>query len=149
MITYSRFIYLFGLLFCLIGLQCKSSHNSATRKVMYESIYIDQFKLTYFRQLLVKGFNDSKAVQEVIQFDKSGFTEPILTIDDFRLIDSLTTLDNLKMEMDSTNTIGRVAEGAEGKHPLGFILNKLDSKWLDSLANKRYQGSGVKIMYKE
>ncbi|MEP6951095.1 MAG: hypothetical protein ABI863_17535 [Ginsengibacter sp.] len=116
---------------------------------MYESIYIDQFKLTYFRQLLVKGFNDSKAVQEVIQFDKSGFTEPILTIDDFRLIDSLTTLDNLKMEMDSTNTIGRVAEGAEGKHPLGFILNKLDSKWLDSLANKRYQGSGVKIMYKE
>jgi hypothetical protein len=67
-------------------------------------------------------------------------------MDDYKLIDSLTTVDNQKMRMDSARSIGRVAEGAEGKHPLGFILDKLDSKWLDSLANKRYKSSGVKRM---
>jgi len=94
--------------------------------------------------MLVKGFNNSKAVQELIDLDHSGFTEPILTIDDLELIDSLTTTDNIKMKIDSANRIGRVAEGAEGKHPLGFILDKIDSKWLDSLANKRYRISEVK-----
>ena len=61
---------------------------------MYKSIYIDQFKLTYFRQILSKGYNNSKAIQEIISSDHSGFTEPILTEDDYKLIDSLTTVDN-------------------------------------------------------
>lgn len=38
----------------------------------------------------------------------------------------------------------RRAEGAKGKRPLGFIFDKLDSKWLDSLANKRYKSSGLR-----
>jgi hypothetical protein len=99
--------------------------------------------------MLVKGFNNSNAIQEIIKFDKSGFTEPILTAGDFELIDSLTTADNLKMQIDSTKRIGRVAEGAEGKHPLAFILDKINSEWLDSLANKRYEVSGIKGMYNE
>ena len=110
---------------------------------MYKSIYIDQFKLTYLRQMLAKGFNNSKAVQEIIKFDKSGFTEPVLTTDDFKLIDSLTTVDNLKMQMVSTKRLGRVAEGAEGKRPLGFILDKIESKVLDSIAYERYKISVI------
>lgn len=116
---------------------------------MYKSIYIDQFKLTYFRQLLIKGYNNSKAIQEIINEDHSGFTEPILTIDDYKIIDSLTSVDNQKIKTDSINRIGRVAEGAAGNHTLGFIMDKLESKWLDSIANKRYKNSGVKKMYND
>jgi len=131
--------YLFAFLLSTIGTQCKSTHESTSQKSIYKSVYIDQFKLTYFRQILVKGFNRSDAIQEVIKFDKSGFTEPLLTVDDLNLIDSLTTVDNLRMQTDSAHRIGRVAEGFEGKHPLGFILEKINSKWLDSLARKRYK----------
>ena len=66
-----------------------------------------------------------------------------MTIDDYRLIDSLTKVDNNKLTMDSTNSIGRVAEGAEGKHILGYVIGKIQSKWLDSLANKRYKYAKV------
>ncbi|MES2332250.1 MAG: hypothetical protein V4539_21760 [Bacteroidota bacterium] len=121
----------------------------ASRRAMYKSIYIDQFKLVYFRQMLIKGYNNSKAIQEIIQLDHSGFTELILTMDDYKLIDSLATADNLKMQIDSARSFGRVAEGAEGKHPLGVILGKLNSKWLDSLANKRYRRSGVRKTFSE
>ena len=105
---------------------------------MNKSIYIDQFKLAYFREFLRKSYNSSKAIQEIISSDHSGFTEPILTEDDYKLIDSLTTADNEKLKIDSIQS-NRRAEGAQGKRPLGFILNRLSGKWLDSLANKRYK----------
>jgi hypothetical protein len=138
------FTYFFVLLTSIIGIQGKSTRNSASQKELDKSIYIEQFKLTYFRQMLIKGYNNSNAIQEVINFDHSGFTEPILTIDDYKLIDSLTSVDNQKMRMDSTRSIGRRAEGAVGKRPLGFILEKLESKWIDSIANEQYKSSGAK-----
>ncbi|HSC53174.1 MAG TPA: hypothetical protein VLC98_06140 [Phnomibacter sp.] len=134
-------------LISIAGLSCKSTNNSASQKAVYKSIYIDQFRLTYFRQMLLKGYNNSKAVQEIISDDHSGFTEPILTGADYKLIDSLTTVDNEKMKIDSTEGDMR-AEGAQGKRPLGFVIDKLKSKWLDSLANERYKRSGVKEFYR-
>ena len=122
---------------------CKTSKDSASYRKMYKEIYIDQFKLTYVRKLLIKSYNNSTDIQNIINLDRSGFTEPILTIDDYRLIDSLTKVDNNKLTMDSTNSIGRVAEGAEGKHILGYVIGKIQSKWLDSLANKRYKYAKV------
>jgi hypothetical protein len=110
---------------------------------MFKSIYIDEFRLAYFRQLLIKGYNNSNAIREIVSKDNSGFAEPILTMDDYKLIDSLSTGDNNKMIIDSTEGDGR-AEGAQGKRPLSYILDKLRSKWLDSLANERYKRSGVK-----
>ncbi len=71
-----------------------------------------------------------------------------MTEDDYNFIDSITRIDNQKMQSDSANSIGRVAEGAEGKHILGFILSRVSSKCLDSLANKRYKNAGVEKMYK-
>jgi hypothetical protein len=59
-------------------------------------------------------------------------------MNDNKLIDSLTKVDNAKLATDSANSIGRVAEGAEGKHVLEFVIEKIESKWLDSLANNRY-----------
>src|SRR6478735_11947085 len=94
--------------------------------------------------MLIKGYNNSEAIQEIINADHSGFTEPILTMEDYKIIDSLTSVHYQKIKTDSANSIGRVAEGGEGKHILGFILDKLESKWLDSIANKRYKNSPVK-----
>ena len=122
---------------------CKTSEGSVSHRKMYKEIYIDQFKLTYVRKLLLKSYNNSNDIQNIMNLDRSGFTEAILTIDDYRLIDSLTKVDNNKLTMDSTNSIGRVAEGAEGKHILGYVINKIQSKWLDSLANKRYKYAKV------
>jgi hypothetical protein len=139
MATIYKFFCFFYLWASFIGFQCKSTHHISSENAQYKSIYINQFKLTYFRQLLLKGFNNSKPIRDLIAFDQSGFTESILATDDFKLIDSFTTIDNFKMKMDSANGVGMVAEGAEGKHPLGFILSKLNSKWLESLASNRYK----------
>jgi hypothetical protein len=146
MTTKNIFIYLSILTILIVGLNCKRSHSLTSQDKEYKAIYIDQFRLTYFRQLLDKSYNHSAAVKEIINNDNSGFTEPMLTEEDYKLIDSLTKLDNNKLVIDSTES-DRRAEGAQGKRPLGFIIDKLRSKWLDSLANERYKTSKVKSMY--
>ncbi len=142
------FIYFIFLLASFAGLKCKRTHNSTSQKDVYKSIYIDQFKLTYFRKVLIKSYNNSKAVQEIINYDYSGFTEPILTDADYKLIDSLATVDNENLKTDSTQG-NRRAEGSQGKRPLGYILDRLNNKWLDSLAKKRYSISGVKKLFQD
>ena len=144
MIKYSSLLILLSVTF----IQCRNSRENERQSEM-KSIYIDNFKLTYFRKLLQSGFNNSEEVKTIIKFDRSGFTEPILTEDDYHLIDSIVLLDNIKMTSDSVNRIGNVAEGAEGKHVLTYILNRLESKWLDSLAQQRYKISDVRNLYSE
>ena len=144
MMKYSTLLILLSAAF----IQCHTSREKELQSEM-KSIYIDNFKLLYFRKLLQSGFNNSEEVKTIIKFDRSGFTEPVLTEDDHHLIDSIVRLDNLKMTSDSVNRIGRVAEGAEGKHVLAYILNRLESKWLDSLAKQRYKTSSVRILYSE
>jgi len=126
----------------LMTISCESSHRTQSLKAQYKEIYLDQFKLTYFRQLLKKSYNNSNAIREVIQDDNSGFTEPILSEEDYKLIDSLTTIDNQRLISDSTDGHRR-AEGAQGKRPLGYIMDKLSSKWLDSLAKRRLKLNGI------
>ena len=125
-----------------ITVSCEGTRRTQSLKAQYREIYLDQFKLTYFRKLLAKCYNNSDAVREIISADLSGFTEPILTEEDFKLIDSLTTIDNQHLIADSTEGNQR-AEGAQGKRPLGFIMDKLSSKWLDSLAKRRLKLNGV------
>ena len=131
------------LLIALTCIQCQSSKRSRFLRREYKAIYIDQFKLTYIRKMLLKGYNNSIAIQEIIKSDHSGFTEPIITVEDIKLIDSLTTIDNQKMIADSSWGSKR-AEGSQGKRPLGFIYSRLESKWLDSLAKSSYKLSGLK-----
>lgn len=131
----------------LVGLQtqCTTENDASSENKMYKDIYVDEFKLIYFRLLLRKSYNNSEAVQEIIALDHSGFTEPVLSMGDMKLIDSLTTLDNSILKADSANRIGRVAEGSEGKHQLGYVLETLSGGWLDSLANKRYKELEVSL----
>ena len=121
--------------------QCRTSRTRQLER-QYKAIYINQFKLTYFRQLLIKSYDNSEAIQEIIHSDHSGFTEPILSDKDYALIDSLTTADNEKIIADAIQGEQR-AEGAQGKRPLAYILNRLNSRWLDSIAQKRLRASGI------
>jgi hypothetical protein len=128
---------------------CKNSNGPKSHNENYKEVYITQFKLTYLRSLLIKSYNNSNDIQTIINLDKSGFTEPILTTYDYRLIDSLTRADNTKLTIDSANSIGRVAEGAEGKHILKCVIDKIESKWLDSLASRRYVYAKVDEQFPE
>jgi hypothetical protein len=110
----------------------------------FKSIYLNQFKLTYTRRLLQAGFNNSASINNILDTDPKGFTEPILSKSDYQIIDSLVFEDNLFMMADSTNRIGMVAEGAEGKHVISYLINKFDHKWIDSVAKVRYKALGVK-----
>lgn len=143
MLTKAQSFYCILYITALLGFSCESTRRSTSQKEQFKAIYLNQFKLTYFRQLLIKSYNHSTAVQEIIGLDHSGFTEPIiLTADDRYLIDSLTTIDNEYLRIDSTEG-NRRAEGADGKRPLGFIMQKLTGKWLDSLAKQRLKKNGV------
>lgn len=124
-------------IYSIIVFSCKNSQD-AQRKSEKKSIYISQLKLHYVQIFLSKSFNDSYEVQQILKLDKSGFSEPILTEADLTLIDSLTTIDNEKLKIDSLDGVNR-AEGSQGKRPLAFLVNLIQSKFLDSLANKRYK----------
>lgn len=91
---------------------------------------------------MLKSYNNSTAIHEILSADHSGFSEPILTPADYQLIDSLTTIDNQHLIADSTDGRNR-AEGSQGKRPLGYIASKLESKWLDSLAKSRLRSNGI------
>jgi hypothetical protein len=132
------------LLLSVFLVQCGTIQPVKSERKQFKEIYIHQLKLTYFRKILLEGFNHSEAVKTLIRFDRSGFTEPVLSENDYRLVDSLVYLDNQYMMIDSIGHIGKVAEGAEGKHVLSYILNRLENKWLDSLASRRYKQSGRK-----
>ena len=134
------YLTLLSLVFFILmsTISCNTVKKINANKAENKSIYIDQFRLTYLRQILIKAYNNSSAVQDIIRNDHSGFSEPILSIEDFKLIDSLTNVDNINMVLDSTQGAKR-AEGTQGKRPLGYILERVNSKWLDSLAIERYK----------
>ena len=123
---------------------CRSSKEASTNRKQYKEIYLSQFKLTYFKKLLSQSYNHSDNIKTLIKGDSSGFTEPILSEKEYKLIDSLVKVDNNYLVADSAASIGRVAEGGEGKHVLGFIMYKIRSKWLDSLALDSYKRSDIK-----
>ncbi len=120
---------------------CETTRRKTSLKAQYKAAYMNQFKLTYLRRLLSISYNNSTAILEIISNDHSGFTEPILTIEDYKFIDSLTTIDNQYLIADSLESHRR-AEGAQGKRPLDYIMNKLSNKWLDSLAKRRLKLNG-------
>ncbi|HEX2682718.1 MAG TPA: hypothetical protein VHL77_02225 [Ferruginibacter sp.] len=102
---------------------------------MKESFIYD-FKITYFKKLLLAGYNNSAAVNSLIKSDHSGFAEIILSPGDYHLLDSIVHRDNVLMVKDSIDGYNR-AEGAQGKRILKYALDKYQSSWLDSLAKDR------------
>lgn len=119
----------------LFLMSCESSHTITYNKQMKESFIYD-FKITYFRKLLLAGYNNADDAMSLIKRDQSGFGEIILSLDDYHLLDSIAKIDNDFMVKDSLDG-NRRAEGTQGKRVLGYALNKYESKWLDSLAKAR------------
>lgn len=132
-----RLVAITFLCWWIIG--CKVQHSSTIANRDLKVSFVYTFKISYFKHLLREGFNRSEAILGVLASDRSGYGEPILSLADNQLIDSLVTIENKKMVLDSLDRIGRVGEGAEGKHVFAYALNKFQSKWLDSLANERYK----------
>jgi hypothetical protein len=123
---------------CLIFTSCHSTHKAVVRKQMKES-YIYDFKMTFYKRVLLHGFNQSQEIKTVISTDRSGYGEPILLPTDILLIDSLSIVANQKMIQDSAKSIGKMAEGAQGKRVFDYLLTAYHSKWLDSIAKSRYK----------
>jgi hypothetical protein len=132
------------LLLIFLFVQCKTMKQNRHDIKDFKFTYLNQFKLVYTRKLLQAGFNNSTSINSILETDPKGFTERILSDADYHLIDSLVYLDNQIMKTDSTNRIGMVAEGAEGKHVISYLINKFENKWIDSLAKERYKTLGVK-----
>lgn len=116
-----------------------TTFNQSSKKQAFKTVYIDDFKIKYVKKLLLESYGHSAAIQEVIGKDNSGFTEPILSESDLRIMDSLVKVDHQQMLQDSIARIGKVSEGAVGKHVFSYVLNKYNSKWLDSLATSRFR----------
>jgi hypothetical protein len=138
----NNLIIIFIISLSLLGTNCKSTQSNKSQKKVLKSIYVDQFRLTYIRKAFLISYNNSEAIKEIINNDRSGFTEIILTLEDYKFIDSLCFEFNEKLKIDSIEGKMR-AEGSDGKRPLGFILNEYGSKWLDSIAKKRYKISEI------
>ena len=132
--TTSNFKYII-ISFVILCFGCKTDYYSF--RSQFKKIYVNQFKLTYTRQLLTKSYNNSAHINSIIVEDKSGFTEPILTDVDYRYIDSITTIEANKIKIDSAESIGRVAEGSEGKHALSFLIQRLESTDLNRIIKSR------------
>ncbi len=126
---------LLALIFILVFISCGSTKEDRQLK----EVYILEFKTTYFKDLLRKGFNNNKGYSDAVRIDHSHFTEPILSTQDYKYIDSLTTIGNKFMATDSLESYGRRAEGAEGKIVFYYALEKYNSKWLDSICKKRFK----------
>ena len=100
--------------------------------------YLYDFKLVYYKKLLLAGFNNSSEVKTLVYSDQSGYGEIILTQEDYKIIDSLVDIDNRMMIEDSIRNIGTVSEGAQGKRVFNYALMKYNSKWLDKISHQRY-----------
>lgn len=126
---------------CLLsGMNCLAQKVQTNYKLQLKQSYIQTFKITYFKRLLVRGFNNSKAINSVVNYENDGYGEPLLSMDDYRIIDSLINIDNLTMIRDSIHRIGRVSEGAQGKRIFAYALDKFNSKKMNSLALARFIG---------
>jgi hypothetical protein len=119
------------------SLSCATAQNKPIYNKQLEQSYVYDFKMTYFKKLLLSAFGNSDAIKTVISSDHSGYGEAILSPDDYKYIDRLVEIDNQKMIQDSIARIGRGSEGAQGKRIFDYALLKYQSKWLDSIAKYR------------
>ena len=129
----------FKVVFCLFLVGCETQHIQERNNNQIRDSYLYAFKINYFKKSLIEGFNNSEEIIAVMARDKSGYGEPILSNEDERMIDSFVKIDNRVMIQDSLNRVGKVSEGAQGKHTITYALSRFQSKWLDSLAKERYK----------
>jgi hypothetical protein len=121
----------------LMHVSCTPSQSNRIDKRERKEVYVYSFKMTYFKKMLLSGFDNSAEIKTIIGSDHSGYSEIVLSMDDFKFIDSVVAADRAKLSADSSTSIGRKAEGAEGKRIFDFVLERYQSKWLNDVAIRR------------
>lgn len=123
---------------CLPIFSCKQLQpKGSTKRRQREEVYVNSFKMTYFKKMLLSGFDNSREINTIMELDHSGYSEIVLSMEDYKFIDSIVSLDRAKLTADSLASIGRVAEGAGGKRVFDLVLNKYQSRWLNDVAISR------------
>lgn len=126
------------LIFFLLLLSCQATYQVGRKNEM-KTTYLRVFKITYFKNILKEGFNNTEAIKSIVDNQFSGYGEPLIYLEDLKLIKNLAVEANIKLTKDSIERVGRVVEGLEGKHVIAYALEVYNSKWLDSLAKARYK----------
>lgn len=131
-------IIVVAVIFCV---SCKPVQHSYSEKRQKKEAYVYSFKMTYFKKMLLAGFGNSYEIKSIVNADRSGYSEIILSLQDFQFIDSIVAIDKAKIFADSAASIGRVAEGSDGKRVFDHALARYQSKWLNDVAIERYRSS--------
>jgi hypothetical protein len=116
---------------------CMPAQYSRSERSQKKEAYVYSFKMTYFKKMLLAGFGNSYEIKSIVNEDHGGYGEMILSMPDLRFIDSIVAADKAKILADSAASIGRVAEGADGKRVFDRALIRYQSKWLNGVAKKR------------
>lgn len=117
----------------------------ATHKISKDSeeaIFIDEYKLKYFKSCLKVGLDYSPEVTAFLKLDKSGYGEPVLGLL-YSSMDSLAKSRLEKVRAAKAKLPKREkAEGADGNKTISYCLCEFESKWLDSIARREAKGPG-------
>lgn len=117
-------------------LSCSATQFNRTQRRQMKDTYVYEFKMTYFKKMLLAGFGNSNEIKMVVAQDHSNFGEIVLTQDDYRFIDSLVASDLAKIRADSAASYSK-AEGAAGKRVFDRVLEQYQSRWLTNIAKER------------
>ncbi|OYQ46082.1 hypothetical protein [Flavobacterium aurantiibacter] len=109
------------------------SCRSVDKKVDYRKVYVDEFKITYFKKCLQYGFNTHEILL-LNENDGSQIVEPILG--NYSQIDSIAKNKILKEVREFQREVATRAEGANKIPVYKICLCQYESKEIDSLANE-------------
>ena len=128
-----RLLYFFVI---AIMISCTNQKEIAANK----EIYVKEFKLMYFQQCLRHGYDNSIAIKEILNTDKSNYGEPIL-VGLHPLIDSLARTKREKTILQSNieEKKGKHYGGTLSEHIIANCLCEYNSKWLDAIVKSEYK----------
>lgn len=111
--------------------------SCSTQKNLRERLFlVSDYKKVYFKNCLGHGFNNSKAIIEILQQDNSISSEYLQGRKNYRIIDSLAKLTAIEIKIDS---IKNNYPDSRGKRVFSKCLKGYNSKFLDSIAKTTYQ----------
>jgi hypothetical protein len=124
-------------LFVVIALYSCKTYN-VEKKLSDKQIYVYNFKGSFLRSCLKKGFNNNSEINNLLKSDKSYISDFMLSEKGYKKIDSLAKYISQEIKYDSIKSIKRRAEGSVGKRVIEKCICFYESKKLDSIANQMY-----------
>jgi hypothetical protein len=115
---------------------CKSYH--VEKKLSDKQIYVYNFKGSFLRSCLKKGFSNNSEINNLLKSDKSYISDFMLSEKGYKKIDSLAESISQEIKNDSIQSVNKRAEGSVGKRVIEKCICFYESKKLDSIANQMY-----------